>query len=150
MQASPGGEADAGGLTTPAQRVEPPRASAKKPRPPPLDRATMEAPVSAFAQGPSPGPPSAAPTPGAAANGPSDAPISPLSGLLTGLGSGGLGGGAIGQVLPWSCERACTCQAACCQAGLTTVLYVLQHAARAPLWSSCGLGWSLHLCPCPW
>ena len=103
VQASPGGEADAGGLTTPAQRVEPPRSSAKKPRPPPLDRAVMEAPVSAFAQGPSPGPPSAAPSggaPSAAANGPTDAPISPLSGLLTGLGSGGLGGGATGQVPP--------------------------------------------------
>ena len=96
--ASPGAEPDGGGLATPAQRVEPPRPSAKK-RPPPLDRAAMEAPVSAFAQAPA----------GAGA-GSADAPISPLSGLLSGLSGGGggapPGAGAAGQDLgAWLAEQ---------------------------------------------
>ncbi|KAK9823005.1 hypothetical protein WJX81_005420 [Elliptochloris bilobata] len=103
--ASPGAEADAGGLATPAQRVEPPRPSAKKPRPPPLDRAVLDTPVSAFVQGPATAPPGACP-PSASANGAADAPISPLSGLLTGLGSGALSGGATGQdLMRWLDEK---------------------------------------------
>ena len=77
--------------------MELPRSSIKK-RPPPLDPSVLETPVSAFAAGPPSGP-----LDGGGTRGGSDAPISPLSGLLTGLGSrsGTLPDGAAdGQVQP--------------------------------------------------